>query len=318
MATTEKMKARYTHFYTKLKKVSPKVTDQTLYVYLRNVTRLYKLTHDSDTIPTSGTWVNEKKLYEAFDKLELSKRRLLSVAAVKASQAYGLKSDVEWQKRLAYASDAYDKARTKRHVTEKEKGKWPDSLDALAKAAKLQKVESRRSLKKTNRKLKDLLSIQKWVILVLYANHPIRLDFADVHVKKPEANTQENYLYRERRKGWTLTLRKYKTAKYRGESIIKMKRQVSMALTKFIPIVQELTDHGKLLTNSKGKPLTRNGLSKLLTKLTKYHLGKKGFSASLIRVLNATKHKNILEKASEITKGMQHNLKQSLNYSRKD
>jgi hypothetical protein len=97
-----------------------------------------------------------------------------------------------------------------------------------------------------------------------------------------------------------------------------MKRQVSLALTKFVPIVEKLTEHGKLLTNSKGGALTRNGLSKLLTKLTQYHLGKKGFSASLIRVLSATKHKDVLEKASEITKGLQHNLKQSLRYSRKE
>jgi hypothetical protein len=90
-----------------------------------------------------------------------------------------------------------------------------------------------------------------------------------------------------------------------------------MALTMFVPLVEKLTTHGKLLTNTKGDALTRNGLSKMLTKLTKHHLGKKGFSASLIRVLSATKHKDILEKAEEITKGMQHNLKQSLRYSRK-
>ena len=318
MATPEKMKARYKGFYTKLKKVSPNVTDQTLYVYLRNVSRLSQLIHDSDTIPATGTWLSQKTLYDAFDRLDLSKRRLLSVAAVKASKAYGLKDDKQWQKRLADASDAYDKHRTKRKMSTKEKGKWPDSLDALSKAAKLQKTLSRRSLKKSEKKLKDLLSIQRWVILILYANHPVRLDFADVLLKTPEKDTQQNYLYRDRRKGWTLVLRKYKTAKYRGETIIKMKRQVSLALTKFVPIVQNLTDHGKLLTNSKGGPLTRNGLSKLLTQLTQYHLGKKGFSASLIRVLSATKHKDVLEKASEITKGMQHNLKQSLRYSRKE
>jgi len=316
MASHEKMKTRYKDFYKKMHKVSPNVTEQTLYVYLRNVTRLYKLTHETDTVPATGAWLSEKKLYDTFDKLDLSKRRLLSVAAVKAAKAYGVK-DEEWQKRLAKASDAYDKHRVKRKITEKEKSKWPDSLDALHKAAKQQKIISRRSLNRKTKTLKDLLEIQKWVILVLYANHPIRLDFADVHLGKPEAGKQLNYLHRDKRKPWTLTLRKYKTAKYRGETVILMKRQASMALSMFVPLVKELTEHGKLLTNTRGQALSRNALSKLLTKLTKYHLGKKGFSAGLNRVLFSTKNKEVLEKASEITQGMQHNLKQSLRYSRK-
>ena len=62
MASPDKMKARYKGFYTKLKKVSPKVTDQTIYVYLRNVSRLHNLTHDSDTLPASGDWLKSKKL----------------------------------------------------------------------------------------------------------------------------------------------------------------------------------------------------------------------------------------------------------------
>ena len=151
----------------------------------------------------------------------------------------------------------------------------------------------------------------------MYSFHPIRLDFADVYLEKPVKDKKENYLFKVPRKGWVLTLRKYKTSKFRGETQIKIARAPSRALSMFVPLVKQLTTHGKFLTNSTGGALSRNGLSKLLTKLTKKHLGV-GFSASLIRVLFSTENIKTIEDASKISNDMMHNLKQSLAYTRTD
>jgi len=72
-----------------------------------------------------------------------------------------------------------------------------------------------------------------------------------------------------------------------------------------------------LLTNIRGGALSRNGLSKLLTRLTEKLLGNKGFSASLIRVLKSTKHRDILEKSKALADEMMHSEKENLAYSRK-
>ena len=112
-------------------------------------------------------------------------------------------------------------------------------------------------------------------------------------------------------------MREYKTAKTRGEVQIKMSRPVSLAFTKVTPWIKELTKHGKLLTNIRGGALSRNGLSKLLTRLTEKLLGNKGFSASLIRVLKSTKHRDILEKSKALADEMMHSAKENLAYSRK-
>jgi hypothetical protein len=259
----------------------------------------------------------EKKLLAKFDGLDLNKRRLLSVAAVKALKVYGVTSE-EWNKRLHRASDAYDKLRNKRHVTSKESGKWPkNGFQSLRNAAKDEKLLIKKILKKPEKTFKDLLKIQSWVVLFLYSFHPVRLDFADVNLGKPVKGQNENYLFKFPRKGWGLTLRKYKTAKFRGETKIKIARAPSRALSMFVPLVKRLTTHGKFLTNSAGKPLSRNGLSKLLTKLTKKHLGV-GFSASLIRVLFSTEHVKTIEDAAKISHEMMHNLEQTLAYTRKN
>jgi len=316
MASPEKMKARYGALYDKMRKASDKISNQSLYVYLRNLSRLYGLIHDSEVVKGDGKWLLKKELLKKFDNLDLNRKRLFSVAAVKGLKAYELKSP-EWNSRLTKASESYDKQRAKRKITSKEQSKWPaNGYKSLRKAAKEEKLLIKKELKRENKTLKDLLKIQNYLILFLYSYHPVRLDFADVFVKKPEAGKQQNYLYKAPRKGWQLTLRSYKTAKFRGETVIKIDRAPSRALSMFVPIVQSTVQHDKLLTNASGNPLSRNGLSKLLTKLTRKHLGV-GFSASLIRVLFSTENRKVIEKAAKIQDEMGHNMKQSLAYTRK-
>ncbi|MAD43386.1 MAG: hypothetical protein CMH98_00135 [Oceanospirillaceae bacterium] len=316
MATEEKMKKKYGALFERVKKTSGKISTQSLYVYLRNISRLYALTHDTDVISGDGKWLLKKELLDKFDNLDLNKKRLFSVAAIKGLKAYKLQSE-EWNKRLSGASEKYDKMRAKRKITSKESARWPKSgYKSLRKAAKDEKLEIKKNFKKTDKTLKDLLKIQNYIILFLYSYHPLRLDFADVHVKKPEKGTKLNYLYKAPRIGWQLTLRSYKTAKFRGETVIKIDRAPSRALSIFVPILKSVVEHDKLLTNAAGKPLSRNGLSKLLKKLTKKHLGT-GFSAGLIRVLYSTENIETIEKAKKIQDEMGHSAKQSLAYTRK-
>ena len=319
MATEQKMKLKYGALYEKVKSTSEKISTQSIYVYLRNLSRLYGLTHETDVIPlkSGGKWLLEKDLLSKFDNLDLNKKRLFSVAAVKGLTAYGIKTKEPWIKRLSESSEKYDKLRAKRKITGKEQSKWPkDGYKSLRKAAKDEKSMIKNILKKKPKTLKDLLKIQNYVILFLYSYHPIRLDFADVYVEKPKKDVLRNYLYKAPRIGWQLTLRSYKTAKFRGETVIKIGRAPSRALSMFVPILKSVTTHEKLLTNSSGNPLSRNGLSKLLKKLTKKHLDV-GFSASLIRVLFSTDNIATIEKAAKIQDEMGHNMKQSMAYTRK-
>ena len=298
-------------------KVCVKCTDRTVDVYVRNTLRLAKLV-DKDSIPAKGAWLTTEPLLKAFDKLDLNKRRLLSTAAVKSLDAYGIKRSQKWGDRLNSAAEEYDRLREKRERSDKEKARWPSKgFDSLKKAARMLKQQIGSSLRAKKHTVKTLFNITKWALLVLYSEHALRLDWADVLLKKPD-ESENNFLYRDPRKGWILTLRRYKTAKSRGTTTLKMSRSASMVLTKLVPIVKAVTTHGYLLSNSTGDRLTRNGLSKLLTRLTERLLGNKGFSATMIRVLKATKHAKTLEKSSELAKEMMHSQEQNYKYSRKD
>lgn len=304
-------------FRKKMAKVCRNCTGRTIDVYVRNTLRLAKLL-DKESIPGKGAWLTSEPLLKAFDKLDLNKRRLLATAAVKSLDAYGIKRSAKWGERLATAAEEYDTKRDKRERSEKEKARWPSKgFDSLRRAAKMQKQQIGPSLRAKKHTVKTLFQIQKWALLVLYSEHALRLDWADVLLKKPD-ETEHNFIFKYPRKGWILTLRRYKTAKSRGTTTLKMSRSASMVLTKLVPIVKAVTTHGYLLSNSSGDRLSRNGLSKLLTRITERLLGNKGFSATMIRVLKATKFSKTLEKSSELAKEMMHSQEQNYRYSRRD
>ena len=306
-------------FKKMLEAVCKSCSASTVYVYTRNVLRLVKLTNpDATSVPDSPGFLSKKETLDAFDKLDLNKRRLLATAAVKALDAFKIDRTKAWSTRLADAAAEYETKRESRERTPSETAKWPakGGYDALKRAAKQQKMQILHTLKKKEKTVRDLWEIQKWLILVLYGSHAVRLDFGDVYLEKPSDNTK-NYMYKYRRKGWILTLNTYKTAKFRGATEIKMSRPASLALSTYIPLSKALTTHGKLLSNIRGEALTRNGLSKLLTRLTEKLLGRKGFSASLIRVLKATKFRSALEKSKSLADEMMHTQKQNFQYSRK-
>jgi len=305
-------------FEKKMRKVCPHCSESSIKVYRRNALRLARLLNpELQEVPNTGTFLLNPKTFKAYDKLNLNQRRLLATAAVKSLDAFGMKRSEKWSKRLADGSEEYDRQREKRLRTDKETKKWPEKggYDALKKAAKQMKQQLTHTFKKQKKTLRDLWEIQKWLVLVLYSAHALRLDFADTYLERP-SEQNKNFLHKYKRKGWILTLRVYKTAKFRGQQEIKMSRTASMALSTVVPWIKELTSHGKLLTNINGGPLSRNGLSKLLTRLTEKLLGKQGFSASLIRVLKSTKYRKQLEKSKELSDEMLHSQKQSFLYSR--
>ena len=83
-------------------------------------------------VPSSGIWLKKKTLLKTFDKQSLAARRVLSVAAVKMSLAYGQKKPVEWTERLKKAAEEYDSEREKRKKTDREKENWPNASLMIA------------------------------------------------------------------------------------------------------------------------------------------------------------------------------------------
>ena len=163
--------------------------------------------------------------------------------------------------------------------------------------------------------LSDVLRVQDLIILSLYGEYPLRLDYATLKIEKSESNCIYKSLKKPR--GWHIFLNDFKTQKSIGSKTFKLGPANQRLLNKFIPAVKKFTSHGYLLTNRKGSKMSKQVLSKRLMKLTKTRIGKK-FSVQLLRILYAMKNRGIIESAKEISEKLLHNQEQSLQYAKKD
>ena len=301
----------------KLKPICTNCTDSTITVYAHNILRLYRLVKPgSEGVPASGGGLKDKSLYKKFDSQKLSARRVLSVAAVKANVMYKNEKNEDWTIRMNRTVEEYEKQRDKRIKTPREQARWPSKgYDSLKTAAEKLKKELKTQIANT-KTTSDLYKVQQYMILKLYSEHALRLDWADVKLSKPEKDQKWNFLYKDKRKGWILVVRKFKTEKFMGEQTIKVARPAGLALNMFVPKVEKLTDHGFLLSTKGGKKLSRQGLSILLSRTTEKYMGKR-ISSQIIRVLKATKFRAATEKAAEVAKEMMHSEKQHMQYTKK-
>ena len=303
-------------FIDKLKQAKKSLKQSSIDTYIRNVKRLRKV-HGTLPIPEDHKWLLAEKLFTWFDKQPLNVRRHLSTAAQVALTAYGKESE-KWRKRQKDSMKEFDADRRERRLTTKQKEKMPEKGFA---ALKQVVGDMRRELKRVLSKKHDewtkpeLLKVQDLLIISLYIDRPLRLDYAGLRVGKHEGNS----IYKNMKKprGYHVTLDDFKTKKSLGKQTFKLNAANQRLLNKFVPASSRITDHGFLLSNRNGGKMSKQVLSKRLTQVTKSRIGK-GFSVQLLRVLYAMEHRKTLETAKEVSEKLMHSQEQSLQYSKKD
>jgi hypothetical protein len=241
----------------------------------------------------------------------------MATAATISLQVYGKTSDA-WKKRQTDSMKEFDTDRRKRLLTDKQKKQMPvKGFDALKSVISTMKKELRHILTKSVNEwsFNDLTRVQELVILSLYYDFPLRLDYATLETKK----TDKNCIYKNKKKprGWHIQLVEYKTSKNMGKKTFKPNTANQRLLNKFIPATQILTDHGYLLTNQSKQKMSKQVLSKKLMAITKRRIGK-NFSVQLIRILYAMRNRGILESAKQVSEKLLHSQEQSLQYAKKD
>ena len=301
-------------FKEKLDRVKKDIKQASRDTYLRNIRRLRKVKHELP-VPDSHGWLVEKSLVAWFDKQPLNVRRHLATAAQTALKVYGKESDA-WSKRQSTAMKEFDDDRRKRQLTEKQKKQMPkDGFDSLKHVISSLRKELRHLMSSPKEwSVKDLVRVQELVIISLYYDYPLRLDYADLKIDSDEGN----FISKSKRKprGFFITLREYKTAKTLGTQKFKLNRVNQRLLNKFIPQVRRLTTHGYLLTNSAGNKMSKQVLSKTLQHSTKKRIGRE-FSVQLLRILYAMKNRGVIESAKEVSRKLLHTQEQSLMYAKK-
>ena len=303
-------------FISKLRDKKSTLKESSQDTYIRNIKRLRKIKNDLPIPESDSKWLLSKPLFEWFDKQALSIRRHMATAANIALQIYG-KESKEWKTRQRKAMEQFDEQRRKRELSAQQKAQIPEQgFDALKKVVGQMKKEFRHILKKVISNLRELLRVQDLIILSLYYEFPLRLDFATL---KTVNSKNQNSIYKSKKKpaGWHIELHEFKTAKSLGSKKFKFGAANQRLLNKFIPAVTNLTTHGYLLSNNKGEKMSKQVLSKKLMKLTKARIGKQ-FSVQLLRILYAMKNRDIIESAKEVSSKLLHSQEQSLQYAKKN
>ena len=304
-------------FEKKLRELKKNLKSSSVDTYLRNIKRLRKVHHELPIPPKTHAWLKEDKIFTWLDKQPLNVRRHLSTAGQIAITVYG-KEDKRWQDRQKKSMKEFDEDRRERKMTTKQKSKMPTKgFAAIRGVIKGMKQEVKHILSKPGEEWSksDLLRVQDVLILSLYVDHPLRLDYAGLSLGKNEKNCI--YKNMKKPKGWHVQLTEYKTDKTMGKQVFKPNVANQRLLNKFIPVVKRIADHGNLLSNKKGEKMSKQSLSKRLTFLTKHRIGK-GFSVQLLRILYAMEHRKVLESAKEVSKKLLHSQEQSLQYAKKD
>ena len=165
--------------------------------------------------------------------------------------------------------------------------------------------------------------LQKWVVsnlLTLDENAPTRLDYAPMEIitkkdydkMKDEDKKKSNYLVIKNRTEKHFHFNEYKTAGKYGEKVIKVGKKLNAVIN--IWLKYNTTD--SFLLNSKGEPLTANGLGKFI-KLTFNPTGK-DITINMIRhIFISEKFPNVDEERQEVADQMGHSTDTQAKYSKK-
>jgi flagellar biosynthesis regulator FlbT len=301
-------------FVSKLREKKKTLKKSSQDTYIRNIKRLRRVKNELPIPDKDHKWLLSKGLISWYDTQPLSVRRHMSNAANIALSVYG-KESKEWKSRQRKSMEEFDESRRKRELTPQQKARIPaKGFDSIKKVVAQMKKELKHVINNTET-LSDLLRVQNLVILSLYYEFPLRLDYATL---KTERSKSTNSIYKNLKKpaGWHISLHEFKTAKSLGSKTFRFGPGNQRLLNKFIPAVKKITKHGFLLTNKKGGAMSKQVLSKTLMKITKRRIGK-GFSTQLLRILYAMKNRDVIESAKQVSEKLMHSQDQSLLYAKK-
>ena len=284
-----------------LKKTCPTCTKSSLVTYYYNIKALAKLAGFEEP-PKHGRWIN-KSLLAKIRKLPLMKFKNMTIAGIKAINAYGLKNE-EWATAMSKSTERYNKERNKQVRTPREAKNWPDGgYKALSKLATEMGLEVQDLFKKAPAKvtLSELWKMARWFVILFYSRHALRGDLGDVHTSKKGQN------YIEKKKGrWHIHIGQHKTVKAHGAIELELQLDVSKALDRYLPYVRAKTKHGFLISTKRlGHKMTRKDMMELIRNTTQKRIGKR-IGVQLIRVMKTTDHFKSIEKSSKLRSELAH------------
>lgn len=277
------------------------IKDSTLKIYVANIKKLSKKINDG--VETGGaTWLKDVKNVDTkLDKndkgeaLSYTTKRnyfnsiIIYLNALNSDKKYDdlIKEYSEFRDKLnkqyedAQASNVFSESQSKNIATLDEIHKV---ITDIGNELKEKGIKTKGTLNLRERSL-----LQVYIILNIHLMIPLRNDLASTKIiQKREYNkmTDEdknttNFLVTEKTKYW-FCLNDYKTSKVYKERCIEVPSDLKKVLRFYFRILNKKPNDYLLTQNDNETPMTRNGVSQLLTKTFKKRLGK-SISTTLLR-----------------------------------
>ncbi len=173
---------------------------------------------------------------------------------------------------------------------------------------------------------KEFFLLQKWVIANLFIgggrdNPPTRADYAPMEIIKysdynkleEEERKDNNYLVIRSRNTKYFQFNEYKTAGTFGEKIVKLGSKLNSVMNIWL----KYNDSDSVLLNSQMKPMSANGLVKMVPKV--FESTGKNITINLIRhIFISEEFPNQTDEKSQVADKMMHSVEMQGKYSLKD
>lgn len=262
----------------KIKEHRPNLKNASMDMYLRNLAKINKEKGGKDLYLVKT--LEDKEYIDKFleNKKDNTKKNYLSSIVVILMAMKKKKSLIDYYRnKMELLGNSINQFLQTQKKTEKQNENWVE-LKTLQKVVNTYKKEimERGLLKKDYQDLtsKQKELIKKWVVGSVYVldpenNPPLRADIGEMKILKnneyndlTEAELKKNYLVIIGRKKKFFHLGDYKTDGKFGNKIIKIGTKLNNVFNKYLLNY----DGDFLLTDSKGKPMTPNQLTKFVLK----------------------------------------------------
>jgi len=306
-----------------------KIKPNSLRAYIISISKLHKATEGDGEFKNLDFLKDIDEVKEFLSKLKLSTQKNYLAAVIVSLDAMndGKYNELlkKYKEVLDDVHDRYVEDYENGEKSETQKKNWV-SMANLQKVMKgyLKDIKERELLSKKELNKKQMALLQKWVIANLFLNEenpPTRLDYAPMEIISKseydkldeEEQKEHNYLVIQSRNNKFFSFNEYKTSGKYGENIVKVGKKLNSVLNIWL----KYNKSDSLLLNSKGDPMSANGLGKEIKKV--FEPTGKNITVNMLRhIFISEKYpKDKIDEREEDAKKMGHSVNMQSKYSKR-
>jgi hypothetical protein len=294
-------------------KNKPKLSKSSIKTYISILKNLYYNINEPGSKFNPEFFEDSKKILQ-YLKDKPSQNRKTILAAIITFNGDN-KNNEEYRNIMYDDADNSHNEIIKQKKTDKQKKNWVSEDDIKKKYNELNiKLNKILKIKKDEELSQyEYQLFQNIIILALMSGiyiPPRRLEYIDMKIKNYNKNT-DNYKI-----GDKLYFNKYKSAKFYGEQINKLPKELNLLINKFIKYNDKFIDTDYLLVDNNNNKLSNVQLNQRINKIFGKNVGVNGFRHSFITEKNSN-IPNLTELMDEANQ-MGHSLEKHLEYIKKD